>query len=255
MRYYIDNKMMGCDNGVYFLKNWYKYQNEDQLEKIKKQTRERVAKHREVKKNAVESSVSEEKMTNVTLHTVTCNGVTKCNAIEKNKNENKDKENKSNDLFIEGEEEKENVSGFFLPPCPHEEIIDLFNSICRSSPPVVEISKDKVTALDRWWSSISEPNIEVFRACFEKVAKTPFLCGKNGRGWKVTFGWIVNPDNFQKVMFGKYDSFNNHKKSFSVSDIDEMIKEMEENGEDKSCQDDADVDVIVSTARDIQEQR
>lgn len=34
LRYYIDNKMMGCDNGVYFLKNWDKYQSVDEMEVI-----------------------------------------------------------------------------------------------------------------------------------------------------------------------------------------------------------------------------
>lgn len=39
-------KMIYVENGIIYIKNWHKYQNVDELEKIREQTRKRVAKHR-----------------------------------------------------------------------------------------------------------------------------------------------------------------------------------------------------------------
>jgi hypothetical protein len=50
MQYYINNRMITVIDDVYMLSNWSKYQNEDGLEKIREQTRKRVAKHRENQK-------------------------------------------------------------------------------------------------------------------------------------------------------------------------------------------------------------
>lgn len=67
-----------------YLVNWNKHQNVEGLEKIREQTRQRVAKHREKQKMLPES--------NVTLP------VTQSNATEKNK---KKKENKNKEIYIE----------------------------------------------------------------------------------------------------------------------------------------------------------
>jgi predicted phage replisome organizer len=67
-----------------YLVNWNKHQNVEGLEKIREQTRQRVAKHREKQKMLPES--------NVTLP------VTQSNATEKNKNK---KENKNKEIYID----------------------------------------------------------------------------------------------------------------------------------------------------------
>ena len=64
--------MVEIIDGVITIPNWEKHQNIDQLEKMKEQTRQRVAKHREKQK--------------VLTGNVTCNvTVTECNDIDKNK--------------------------------------------------------------------------------------------------------------------------------------------------------------------------
>ena len=65
-----DFGMVEIIDGVITIPNWEKHQNVDQLEKIKQQTRERVAKHRE-KQKALSCNVT----SNVT--------VTECNATDK----------------------------------------------------------------------------------------------------------------------------------------------------------------------------
>lgn len=36
------------------------------------------------------------------------------------------------------------------------------------------------------------------------IEGSPFLCGDNAKGWRIDFGWLVRPNNFPKVLEGKY---------------------------------------------------
>lgn len=66
-------KMIEIINDIYCVSNWEKYQNVDGLEKIREQTRRRVAQHRERQKQLTLSESN-----------VTCNvTVTQCNATDK----------------------------------------------------------------------------------------------------------------------------------------------------------------------------
>lgn len=38
----------------------------------------------------------------------------------------------------------------------------------------------------------------------ENIKQSPFLQGKNDKGWTVTFDWFVKPNNFVKVLEGNY---------------------------------------------------
>lgn len=67
-------------NNVYSIPNWDKHQNIDGMDKIREQTRKRVAKYRENQRKAIECNVTE------TLP------VTQCNGIEKEEDKEKDKE-------------------------------------------------------------------------------------------------------------------------------------------------------------------
>lgn len=71
--------MVEIIDGVITLPNWEKHQNIDGMEKIKEQTRNRVARHREKQKN-------------IALGNVTCNvTVTHGNALEEDKDKNKNR--------------------------------------------------------------------------------------------------------------------------------------------------------------------
>ena len=72
--------MITREDGVVAIKNWTKHQSVDELERVRAQTRARVAKHREKQKiQAAEMENSAPKNADVTQ----CNG--ECNAIEKNR--------------------------------------------------------------------------------------------------------------------------------------------------------------------------
>ena len=78
--------MIETINGVITIPGWEKHQSIDEMEKIKEQTRQRVAEHRKKQKEKVEE---------VTLHNRKCNvtvtlPVTQCNAIDRDIEEDKD---------------------------------------------------------------------------------------------------------------------------------------------------------------------
>ena len=65
-------------------------------------------------------------------------------------------------------------------------------------------------------------------AVLEAVANirhSSFLCGQGDRGWKIDFGWFVKPNNFPKVLEGKYtDGVADQKTKSKGSLIDEWVE-------------------------------
>lgn len=47
---------------------------------------------------------------------------------------------------------------------------------------------------------------------FSKVAESEFLCGKNDRGWRADFDWLLKGDNYLKVIEGRYGDHKNENK-------------------------------------------
>lgn len=47
--------------------------------------------------------------------------------------------------------------------------------------------------------------IDALYEVVEKVVKSKFLNGGSSKGWRADFDWIFGPDNFRKIIEGKYD--------------------------------------------------
>ena len=90
--------MISSENGIITITNWERYQNVDGMEKIREQTRNRVAKHRaKAKENVTESNVTE----------------TYRNAIDKNRKEKIREEEKKNIKKKEGNTDFSSLSDIF----------------------------------------------------------------------------------------------------------------------------------------------
>ena len=86
---------------------------------------------------------------------------------------------------------------------PYSSIIQAFNQICKSYPPVKAITKPMVKRIDE---ILKTEGIESFQLVFEKIESSEFLKGYNRFGWKATFDWLIrNHENFLKVLEGRYD--------------------------------------------------
>jgi len=166
------------DDGYLKIRNWEKHQNIDGLDKIREQTRKRVAKYREKKKAIDECSVT----SNVT--------VTEGNATELELEEERE-------LDIEGDTSKE-------PPAPYEKIKNLYNETCKSLSKIRSLSSNRKSHIKARWKQF-DYDINTFKEAFELAEKSEFLKGKNDRGWKADFDWLIkNDNNMLKVLEGKY---------------------------------------------------
>ena len=52
------------------------------------------------------------------------------------------------------------------------------------------------------------------RKAVESIGNSPFLLGKKGKSFSVTLGWLLKPDNFAKVLSGKYKDRNDAGNSY-----------------------------------------
>lgn len=153
---------------------WDKYQNIDGLEKIREQTRKRVANYRKNQK-LLESNV-------------TCNvTVTDCNATE---------EEEERDIDIEEDKNKIDINIF----------IEKWNSLGIGK--IISIKNQRLKHLK---ARIDEYSVDEVLNVIDKVKESRFLQGDNDRGWRVDFDWIVNPNNFTKVLEDKYKDIHGVK--------------------------------------------
>ena len=173
-------EMIEIIDDILFVSNWEEYQNIEGMEKIREQTRERVAKHRERKK--LECNVT----SNVT--------VTQCNATDIDIDKDIDIKDISKDISSKKTE------------C--ENIVSLFNSICVSLSKVQKLSDKRLKILKTRLKTYSTDD---FRKVFEKAEASDFLSGRNGAWGGCGFDWLIIESNMIKVLEGNYD--NKNKKS------------------------------------------
>ena len=163
-------------NGVY-IKNWEKHQNVEGMERIREQNRLRVQKHRQKKK-------IEPPKEDVTLHE------TLRNAPEREEE-------------LELDIDKEKSTDSKTSRTPHNEIIELYNSICTSLPKVRDITNNRKQAMRLRWKKYSD--LTTFQELFEKAEASEFLTGRNGKWSGCNFDWLMKEANMVKVLEGNYD--------------------------------------------------
>lgn len=164
--------MVEVVNNAYAITNWEKHQNVDSMEKIREQTRERVARHR---KKQLEIGC------NVTSNAT----VTQGNAIDKDKiREDKEKDNNNNNIC-------------------YQDIINLYNSICISFSKVKTLSDARKKTIK---ARLNTYSMKELKTVFEKAEASDFLKGKNNRNWMANFDWMLKDANFAKILDGNYDT-------------------------------------------------
>ncbi len=94
----------------------------------------------------------------------------------------------------------------------YQYIVDGFNSICISLPKVLKITDKRKTSIKSLLAQYSEDEVT---SAFIKAQYSDFLTNRDGNGWMCSFDWIINKNNFVKVLEGNYDNKNNGKDSNS----------------------------------------
>ena len=97
------------------------------------------------------------------------------------------------------------------PVTPYKEVVSLYNSICTMLPAVRGLSKARKRAIT---ARMKDYSLEDIEKLFSITAHSSFLCGKNSRGWRADFDWLMNDTNIVKVLEGKYNdrapAYNHH---------------------------------------------
>lgn len=108
----------------------------------------------------------------------------------------------------EGEESKRRGRG---EPCPHDEIKDLYHEILCNHPKVKIWTDSRKSNLNaRWKSDEKRQTLDYWKAFFGKVSESKFLTGQvagkdGGKSFIASLDWLVMPENFAKVIEGRYD--------------------------------------------------
>lgn len=174
------------EDGFMKITNWEKHQNVDGMEKIREQTRKRVAKHRE--KKALEQKHQEDKSSNVTGNVT----VTQSNATDEEIDEETDEE-------TDIDEEIDDRAGIYA------KFIESFNKMTKKNESLTSsINRQLDFYYFNYGSSIFE------KAVFE-LDKSNYL--KKG----ATLFWFV--ENLKAISNGKYRDFKSKEKKNNFSNF------------------------------------
>lgn len=188
-------EMIVTDSNYLFVSGWQEHQNIEGMEKIREQTRQRVAKHREKQKLLICNATS-----NAT--------VTECNATE---------EDIEREIEIEKEEEREKIN--------YQQIADMFNALCPSLSSVKSLSDARKKAIK---ARLKTYSIDDFEEVFKKAESSDFLRGRNDRNWTANFDWLIKDSNMAKVLDGNYDnkpiSRPTYQKQTKADELDDFYK-------------------------------
>ena len=93
-------------------------------------------------------------------------------------------------------------------PCPHQEIIALYNhnlpTLTKVIPKLWNGTREKQLQ-SRWREDPERQNLRWWANLFARISQSSFLIGNNEKGWKADLGWITKQSSMIKILEGKYD--------------------------------------------------
>jgi predicted phage replisome organizer len=184
------------ENGAIYITNWEKYQNIDYLNKVREQTRNRVAAHRERKKLENNNDVSRDSNVTVTLRNADVTQQIENKSKKENKKEKKKKEVQLGSLSAAAD----------VPISPSE-ISEYWNSHSglKSITGLTDRRKDFVRLRIKQARDMGMDPRDAILKTIDNCRHSPFLQGENNRNWMATFDWVFGkPTNFIKVLEGNY---------------------------------------------------
>lgn len=110
----------------------------------------------------------------------------------------------------------------------YEEIMSYWNDYSELKP-IVRLTDKRKGLIN---SRLKEYGIDKIKQMIDTIPQSPFLKGENNRSWTADFDWCFRPNNFVKVLEGKYQTNNivHNKKSEiekTVENLDKFFPEWE----------------------------
>ncbi|WP_270595899.1 phage replisome organizer N-terminal domain-containing protein [Anaerococcus vaginalis] len=172
------------EDGLISISNWEKHQNIEGMEKVRAQTRKRVAKYR-AKQKELESSNA-----NVTLR----NGTDKNkNRIDKNR---LDIDKNTNNSQVDDEDFK-------------TQILSVWNSLDKNIPRIQTLNAN-TQRYNMLKARINEHGLDTVIKTIKSIDNSKFLKGYVS-DFRITIDWFIKPNNFIKVLEGNYNDKSDKK--------------------------------------------
>lgn len=127
---------------------------------------------------------------------------------------------KEKDIEIEKERESERE-------IKAQQIVELYNDTCVSLPHVRTLTDKRKKAIKTRLKKYTQSDIQ---KTFIMAEASDFLRGKNDRGWRADFDWLINENNMVKVLEGRYSNVDSAKKGYSErgTSRDKQYSELEQ---------------------------
>ena len=184
--------MVATSNDFLVIPGWEEYQNVEGLDRIREQTRIRVANHREKKRSVI---------CNVTGNVTVTDG----NATEEEKEEDKEIDNSSSSLRSEelvAPEAAATPQQEEIERIPYAKVQKLYNDLCPKMAKCTVMSEARKKAIKARFASGYK--LEDFDRLFNLAAQSSFLNGGNKRNFMANFDWLIRDANMAKVLDGNY---------------------------------------------------
>lgn len=104
-----------------------------------------------------------------------------------------------------------------------EEIKDAWNCLIEHDISSIAFIKSGTERYKSLKARVKEYGKENVLEAIENIKTSSFLCGKSNSKWKITFDWFIKPNNFPKVLEGKYN--DKDEQELATSGLEEMTPE------------------------------
>ena len=104
----------------------------------------------------------------------------------------------------DNKEKKGELQSVKPPPCPHLEIIEIYNETLPELQQVISSrwigSSRANTLVARWKESPKHQSLGFWKSFFSALRGYPFYLGENDRAWKADLAWLIKRENFDKLL-------------------------------------------------------
>jgi len=112
------------------------------------------------------------------------------------------------------------------PSINYQDVADLYHSLCPRLPKIKKITEERKKHIK---ARLNNSDLDELKEVFSKLGASDFCCGQNNRSWSADFDWVLKPNNWAKVLEGKYDNkpggLKNNFESKKVPRAFESIRE------------------------------
>lgn len=221
--------MISRNGDLLSIPGWEEHQNIEGLEKIREQTRTRVAEYRKRQRQRLAKS---EQDVDCIEEPVTLSNVT---VTEQNKKRERDKERdieRDREGDVEEEKEEKNISTVSKDTVCRtnvRRIIEKWNTLSEFGVRPVKKVGSNTKIFERLCARIREYGIDDVLTAIDIVKNSDFLLGRV-KDFVITLDWFSRPNNFQKIYNGNYDNANrkNRYQSQTAQMLDSFYSQTEE---------------------------